>query len=268
MISKIDLKMSSRKLIFNLFILLCSCQIISPKINKIARTNEIVYELDSLQYTKILNNSINLVKKNVNKTEFVFNDSSDHLVTQIRYGSFFEESRKHLIIAAKSQEYIYFTILTLIDTTFQKLLSEDIWLNNFIGFYITDINGDKENDFIKITMASSGCCPREQHSVYIYQKRSGDFYHPLPFMNPEFLPDKKLIVGYEYGQPIDIHLYKFGWNDYKLDTLEYIEHNIIDSTNRTFLRILNPISIKPDTTVIDFIPLEYKDISDWFLSIE
>lgn len=257
-----------KKLTFFILLLFCSCQNYLTKSKKTVETNDREYYQDSLQYNKILNNSINLVNEKLNESEFTANDTLQDIVTQIKYGRLFDESTKHLIVTSIGHKYVNFTIFVLEDRTFNKLLSEEIWTYNFIGFYIQDINGDNKKDFIEVTMTSSGCCPREQYSVYLYQNNTGNFYDPISFMNPEFLPENKLIVGFEYGQPLDTYLYKFGWNGFKIDTLEYIKHNILDSTNRTFLRIFNPISINTDTVVINSIPVEYKNICDWFLSTE
>ncbi len=42
-------------------------------------------------------------------------------------------------------------------------------------------------------------------------------------MNPIFYPKEKVIRGMEYGS--DAPLYKYRWNNLKIDTVEYIHKN-------------------------------------------
>ncbi len=94
----------------------------------------------------------------------------------------------------------------------------------FIKCEIKDINGDHRKDFLIHWYPESGCCLRDIYYVWL-NKRNGQFTERYEFVNPTFSATEKIIRGIEYGHAGETPIYKFKWNKYHVDTIEYIYPN-------------------------------------------
>jgi hypothetical protein len=81
-------------------------------------------------------------------------------------------------------------------------------------------------DYIVHYYPQSGCCLRDCYDVFL-QHANGEFLDEIRFINPTFSVKEKIIRGLQYGYSAP--LYKYQWNGFNLDTIEYIFFP--DSTN-------------------------------------
>lgn len=149
----------------------------------------------------------------------------DTLRTALIYGHLFDPARTHLYVKGTTGNF-QFDVLEQVylfeQDHFRLITSDTIPVNNFVGDSIGDVNGDKLKDYMLITYASSGCCLRNDYTVYRYDPRTGGFGDTYHFINPDFFPDEKIIRGVKYGHPGEVPLYKLQWKDTIVEPVEYI----------------------------------------------
>jgi hypothetical protein len=206
---------------------------------------------DSTNMVGTLELALKIANKQMGKENFTL--ESDTL--NIRYGHIFSTSFKHLIISRTFQYGINSDIYKLQDNNFVKVCSKDMAPLAYIGDTIQDVNGDGRVDYLFHWYPMSGCCLREIFDVYL-QKPNGDFAEEVEFINPSFSAKEKTIRGlcYGYGAP----LYKYKWNGYKVDTIEYIYFP--DSTNgNRFIKRKHEDETEKGV-IIKQLPDEYKKI--------
>lgn len=131
---------------------------------------------------------------------------------------------------------------------------------------LIDVNGDGLNDFIVKWYPSSGCCLANINDVFLNKRSSKGFSDKIELLNPNFYPNDRIIRGVDYGHPGKVSLYKYKWNNYAIDTIEFITPYFKDK--RKFIKSKKPV-YKPtpdDGTLLDTVPDEYKNIEgfDWF----
>lgn len=207
---------------------------------------------DSINMIRTLELALKIA--NQKKVKEKFSLESDTL--NIRYGHLFSSSVKHLIVSRMFQYGINTDIYKLhYDKKFVKVCSKDMAPLAYIGDTIQDVNGDGRVDFLFHWYPMSGCCLRDIFDVYL-QKPNGDFADEVEFINPSFSAKEKTIRGlcYGYGAP----LYKYKWNGYKIDTIEYIYFP--DSTNgNRFIRRKHEDETEKGE-IIKELPDEYRKI--------
>ena len=159
----------------------------------------------------------------------------------------------------------------VIDTIFQEY-----WNVGYSMDTIRDVNGDHYLDVITSYYSPSGCCRRNDIYVRVYNPFTHQFEKGLSFMNPTFYPKEGIIRGVKYGHPGEVPLYKFKWNSFAIDTIEYVypdkdrKSNFILSQRRLTYDELKNLSLltgDPRVRIVGKLPEEYLTIEDldWFL---
>jgi hypothetical protein len=194
----------------------------------------------------------------------------DTLRTSLSYGHLFDPARTHLYVKSTTDNFRFEVLeqVYLFDKhDFRLMASDTIPMSNFVGDSIGDVNGDKLKDYMLITYASSGCCLRNDYTVYRYDPRTGGFGDTYNFINPDFFPDEKIIRGVKYGHPGEVPLYKLRWNDTIVTPVEYIYRD--PENPKQFIRT-KVESYPPDRKngeILKKVPAEYLPIEgyDWFM---
>lgn len=196
--------------------------------------------------------------------------NGDTLRTSLSYGHLLDPARTHLYVKCTTGNFRFEVLeqVYLFDKSdFRLMASDTIPMSNFVGDSIGDVNGDKLKDYMLITYASSGCCLRNDYTVYRYDPRTGGFGETYHFINPDFFPDEKIIRGVEYGHPGEVPLYKLRWNDTIVSSVEYIYRD--PENKKQFIRT-KVESYPPDRKngeILKKVPVEYLHIEgyDWFM---
>jgi hypothetical protein len=136
----------------------------------------------------------------------------------------------------------------------------------YIKDTIFDVNGDNYKDFIVNWYPSSGCCRRDIYNVYLYIPNKKTFSIDYEFINPTFSAKEKIIRGVGYGHPGEVELYKYKWNGFRVDTIEFIYPDI--KTKGQFIRTKTKrdSSNSNEGEILNLLPIEYQNINsvDWF----
>jgi hypothetical protein len=170
---------------------------------------------DSNTSAQILQSALNIANKQKGLDSF-------NLYTgtfTINYGYIFSAAIKHLIINIKLPHTVVVDIYKLQKDKFEKVCEKNISRSAYVDSIITDVNGDNRPDYLFHWYPKSGCCERDMFDVFL-QKPDGSFAKEAEFINPMFSSKEGVIRGLRYG--IKAPLYKYKWNGYKVDTVEYI----------------------------------------------
>jgi hypothetical protein len=190
---------------------------------------------------------LELANKEVKKDAF----SLDSDTLEINYGFLFSKTGKHLVI----NRFFPWNILTNIYKVQNGGFTQVFVLEKSNILYradsIMDINGDKKPDYVFNWYPLKG--EGEFSDVYI-QKPNGEFSDKLEFVNPCFSPEEKVIRGTMVGQ--NPPLYKFKWNGFALDTVEYI-YFPDNSNGLQYIKRKRP-DLNEKGEIIERLPEEYK----------
>lgn len=99
------------------------------------------------------------------------------------------------------------------------------------GFFTTTM--DRYNDILIEYYGSSGTGLKNRIQVFLFNPSQNKFKECEQLSglaNPTFYFDKKIVTGY-YVANGGGHATKMKWNDFKLDTLEYIDIDVDNSVN-------------------------------------
>jgi hypothetical protein len=228
---------------------------------------------DSIQLWKALNKGLVYATKNKEKNSFQYkfemltDNSSIKVQTNLSYGHLFSKDKKHLIVRRTVPWGVISSIFILEKNNLKKVCEIEPLANTFIDDTVRDINGDSYKDFLVHTYSTSGCCRRDVYSAFLYFPKTGRFTSDYRFMNPTFSPNEKLIRGVEYGHPGEVGLYKYKWNGFRVDTIEFIypyhdkKGQFIKTTKQEYLPTKN------EGAVLKSLPNEYQKIEsiEWFL---
>lgn len=171
--------------------------------------------IDSIRLDLMNQKAFRIANLKKEKTSYSFNSDT----IRIKLGYIFSHSVKHLMITRKSNYLVCTDIYIISKHGYQKVCSKSINLLTYISENIRDVNGDGYSDFLFHWYPESGCCLRDIYDVFL-QKNDGTFVEQIKFVNPNFNSNNKTIIGLCYGY--DAPLYKYKWNDFKVDTIEYI----------------------------------------------
>ncbi len=229
--------------------------------------------LDSLRQIKILNEAIETAKTKSNgeayHTEYFVPSVPELMDVKVNIicGHLFSNNFNHLLIRRITVWDAYLDIYLFTDSGYNSVVHRFQDDMSYQNDTIRDINGDRQPDYLVHWYPSSGCCRRNVYNVYLYKPETGNFSNDYEFINPTFFPDEKLIRGVEYGHPGSVELYKYKWNGFQVDTIEYIYPDKHNKINRSFIksnRIYPADSIQENK--ISTIPDEYLKIEsiDWF----
>lgn len=200
---------------------------------------------------------------NTDTTKFENNGSSE-IYGIVEITSAFNPNRKFARVKRISTSG--FTYIDIIDlSTDSTLIQEKHWWGNYVGDTIIDCNNDGFNDYVLKVMASSGCCPRDDSWIYLYNPKTNNFEKPIDFLNISYYTNRKELIGMSYGHPKETYLYKIRFNKLKADTIEFLHHHPQDST-KYLLSKTNLVDLKKDKTLIK-VPNEYKKAEGylWFV---
>lgn len=183
---------------------------------------------NSLSLLKILDSSLAYARrcrlKNFYKHSYeIFPDDTSFTVTvQMLYGYLFSNDKKHLLIRRKVPWATYLNVYLLNGDDFKLVIEREQNDMTYINDTLKDVDGNNYKDFLIHWYPPSGCCLADMYNIYLYQPQSGSFTNDYEFINPTFFPREKKILGLEYDQPGEAGLYKYKWNNLKVDTIEFI----------------------------------------------
>ena len=201
---------------------------------------------------------------NTDTTRFENNGSSE-VYGVVEITSAFNPSRKFARVKRISTEG--FTYINIVDlSTDSILIREKHWWGNYVGDTIIDCNNDGFKDYVLKVMASSGCCPREDSWIYLYNPKTNDFEKPFHILNAEYSVDSRELYGMSYGHPKETYLYKIKLTNIEADTISFLHHHPEDST-KYILSKSKQIDLKKDKVLIS-VPNEYKKAKAnylWFI---
>lgn len=171
--------------------------------------------LDSINFDRTLRLGLRIANNKKDKNKFTL--QSDSLT--IRYGYLFTPNEKHLIIRRTFPIAVQTDIYKLQNNEFVNVCSKEMHPMAFIDDTIQDVNGDNLGDYLFHWYPMSGCCERNIYDVFLLNE-NGDFTNEIEFINPIFSAKEKVVRGRRYGH--EAPLYKFKWNGFKIDTIEFV----------------------------------------------
>lgn len=225
-------------------------------------------KMDSLRLVKVLQSAMSYADSNKKRNSFSHkfytlpDDSSYSVNTEMEYGYLFAKNRKHLIVRRFVPWGGMFDVFLMENNSFKNVCKvTDTGLSS-VGDTLRDINGDDFKDFLVWGYPTSGCCPRESFSVFLYQSQTGQLTTGYELINASFFPKEKIIRGLEYGHPGEVPLYKYKWNGLQVDTIEFIYPYL--KQKGKFIKYNSP---SKKGIVLKSLPKEYRKIGgiDWFL---
>ena len=207
--------------------------------------------LDSINFDRTLRLGLRIANKKKDKNKFTL--QSDSLT--IRYGYLFTPNEKHLIIRRTFPIAVQTDIYKLQNNEFVNVCSKEMHPMAFIDDTIQDVNGDKLGDYLFHWYPMSGCCERNIYDVFLL-KDNGDFTNEIEFINPIFSAKEKVIRGRRYGH--EAPLYKFKWNGFKIDTIEFV-YFPSDMKNGKYIKRKHE-NVNEKGEVLKKLPEEYRKI--------
>lgn len=253
----------------------------SNKVEKKVDSSALTQVRDSIYKIKMLKFALKWANENKDKDHCSYKSQKlvmDSGSISIDYGHLFDNVHKDLIIRIPPNDtsdfvmelpvniylYIYrngkFDLLCV-----QNDSTGYNELEGFCGDTIEDVNGDGARDFVVRWYSGCGCCPRDDERVFFYDSITGTFSKEYSFLNPTFLPGKKMVYLMDYGYPTEIGLYKCIWKGFEPDTIEMLT---ADRDRKNTYYVSNPVTGKEKR--IRGIPMDYscvgKDELDWFSS--
>lgn len=229
---------------------------------------------DSLRLDKVLQDALKIAYQNIGKNKFskkyVVSPDNIPVSVEIKMDYHFSKINPHLIIRRNEPSTIFIDIYSKEKNKFEKVVSHEQWKMTYVNDTIRDIDGNGINDFVVNWYGSSGCCLKAYSNVYILRKNQKTFSQSFEFINPTFSPKEKIIRGVCYGHPGETEMYKYKWNDEKIDTIEYISYQKNDmgiKTGKVVISTNEPFGDKYKVLkIINSIPKEYWGIEgfDWF----
>ena len=258
--------------IISIFILVCGQN--SSKDRNVASQNDSELDIDSLRFDKALKDAISMAEYSLaldsfsKQYEFYPDDSSFTIYNDVIIGNLFGDKQKYCLLRSNKNFETHFVLYKVHKNKMVKLVEREQPGIIYIRDTIFDVNGDEYKDFVIHRYSASGYCRRNIYSVYLNQAAEGYFTSDYEFMNPTFAVKDKIIRGVEYGHPGEAGLYKYKWNGLKVDTIEYIYHDVLidESFIKTKKSSYRPT--KKEGVVLNAVPEEYHHIDDfeWFMS--
>lgn len=231
-------------------------------------------EKDSLRLDKILKDALKIAKQNnFSKSLFIeydtaSDDSSFVVTVNISFGYLFSINNRHLLIRRLVPGGAYLNLYLITANDFIPVIYREQCGMTYINDTIRDVNGDGLKDFLVHWYPCSGCCKRDIFNVYLNKEDNGTFTNDYEFINPTFSSSEKIIRGVKYGHPGEVELYKYKWNGFRVDTVEFIYPIKVKGQNRTYIKTNKLLYSKGPIKKIKFktVPKEYHKIDgyDWF----
>ncbi|MBK8089486.1 MAG: hypothetical protein IPK31_17020 [Chitinophagaceae bacterium] len=285
------MKSISTIFILSLLLIFCSCKqrsgnnkIISvPKDNiekntlpKEERKEQVTRDeiADSLSLDKVLNEAIRIAKQNIQtdnyykEYEITLEGSSYNVAVNIRIGRLFSKKQRHILIRRRAPWGVYIDIYHIKGNKLASVLNRLQHGMSYVNDTIRDVDGDGMRDFLVHLYPESGCCRRDIFNVYLNLTDKGAFSREYQFINPTFSPKEKIIRGVQYGHPGEVGLYKYKWNNFNVDTIEFIYPDKADTINHSYFLTNKELYSSENVKRIKLksIPKEYRTIEsfEWF----
>lgn len=231
--------------------------------------------MDSIRTSSVLAEALNISAQHINDEQFykeyeAVPDDEYHARVEISLGYHFTTQYPHLLIRRHTPNSVCIDIYAKEHNTFKKVASHEQWVMTYENDTIRDINGDGLKDFVVNWYGSNGCCLKAFSNVYLLKPDKKRFFEDLEFINPTFSPAEGIVRGVCYGQPGETEMYKYKWNNDKLDTIEYVSYERNTKGNKTGKIIISdrqPYSNQYKILKrLNSVPQEYRNIEgyDWF----
>ena len=234
--------------------------------------NEASTDIYSLNQERALEKALNLAQQNINSPNFIETFETKikgfaNISTSIEIGHLFSSEQRHIIIRRKSEMDVFLNIYSISKEKPMLALFYEQGGLEYVSDTIQDVNGDQQPDFLINWYGSIGCCLKNFYDVYLLEKNANKFSKGYEFINPTFSAKEKMVRGVGYGHPGATYLYKFHWDGFNIDTLEYIFPD--EKRKGQYLKSATEPYDADDVQEIRLksVPIEYKGIYgyDWFL---
>lgn len=244
------------------------------KLTKEERRKQIeeLNRIDSLRLDFALKDAFEFAKNEFKNDNFIKqyeiqpDDSLFSIHIEIEISNLFNNGSKYFLLRRHVPWATYLNVYKIDEDQAKEVIVREQGGMTYIRDTIYDVNGDKLNDFLVHWYPSSGCCRRNVYNVYLNQE-NGNFTSDYEFINPTFSANEKVIRGVGYGHPGGVGLYKYKWNDHKIDTIEfiYLDTSKVNHFIKTNRREYYPTA--ENGKVLRGLPREYSNIEsiDWFM---
>lgn len=218
-----------------------------------------------------LHKALTFVRENYDQERNVLNITLEKdtttfdVETVVEMGDLFEDGANYVLIRRKFIDKGFVNLYTKNEKKLEPLIVYEKPHFIYTGDTIVDVNGDGRKDYVLQLYPNSGCCLANIDLVYIND--NGDFSKQYEFLNPTYFPKEKLIRGLGYAHPGETELYTYKWNNFVIDTLEYIYPSIEKKGLylKTTRKLVN--TKEEDIITIKNVPKAYRSIKyyHWFL---
>jgi hypothetical protein len=228
---------------------------------------------DSINTVKRIAFAMAYANKYKDQDSFTYNSKRlciDSGFLSMNYGHLFNKKSKHLLVRIPyndSKDVFYDRLIVAIyvlDTTqkFTLVRADTCYFHSYTGDTIFDVNGDGYKDFVVTTSGLTGCCPRDEEFIYLYNKDCAAFAAPIEVSNPDYYPDRIMLFQMDYGWPGWVAIHKCFWNGTELNTVETIK---LDNSHPEVFIVEDEKTGKK--TSVRGLPPEYKTFNrlNWFL---
>lgn len=244
----------------------------TTKDSEATNVNENAVMSDSIKLAAALDSAFKIAKPQFARdsflTAFVFypGDSTYDIRLELEIGHIFGDEGKYFLLRRTLPFATFLNVYQLKEGDAIEAISHEQGGMTYIEDSIADVNGDGFKDFLVHWYPASGCCRRDIFSVYLMIPQQDRFSGEYEFLNPTFSPEEQIVRGVGYDHPGEVGLYKYKWNGFDLDTVEYIYPDADD--RERFTRTKRPLykSRPEDKLVIKQVPSEFLTITsyDWF----
>lgn len=229
-----------------------------------------------------LDSARHIARQNVGRENFSYSmetllDSVHTIKSRLTLGSFFGP-RKYMILRRASPvlygrenpaHVIDIYYYSSYDSTFRGMKAFGESLDNFINDTVQDVTGDGRMDFVANYKSTIRGFNFRYSIVTLFENDTACLDGSMAFANPSFSAKEKVIRGVLAGKAGQTEVYKYQWNGFEIDTVEYVYHD--PNIPGHFIRAPYLPSDKRNTVEamekLDAIPTEYQKLPElkWFL---
>jgi hypothetical protein len=203
-------------------------------------------------------------------------DSIHTIKSKLTLGSFFGP-RKYMILRRSSPvlhgreqptHVIDIFYYSSYDNTFKGIKAFGESLENFVSDTVQDVNGDGRMEFVANYISTMQDLKFRYSIVTLFENDTTCLTGSTSFPNPSFSAKEKVVRGVLAGKAGQTEIYKYQWNGFEVDTVEYIYH---DSEPGRFIKSpFLPFDKRNTVNVMEklnTIPAEYQNLPElnWFL---
>lgn len=229
-----------------------------------------------------LDSARRIARQNVYRENFSYSmetplDSVHTIRSRLTLGSFFGP-RKYMILRRASPvlhgreepaHVIDIFYYSSYDSTFRGIKAFGERLENFVNDTVQDVNGDGRMDFVANYTSTLRGLKFRYSIVTLFENDTTCLAGSTVFPNPSFSAKERVIRGVLAGKAGQTEIYKYQWDGFEVDTVEYIYRDS-DIPGHVIRTPYLPTDKRNTTEVmekLDAVPLEYRNLPElnWFL---